>query len=170
MQPFGVNSSSVTAQDRVADQVAQTPPAAMAELHSLRFRQVSEWSSPSNDRSGKQVSDRSWPTARIRRHATKQSHGSDQRFLRAADIPGAKSRSAPRSPVRHLPRSRGIERCFPAYGLQYIGWTISRAGLCPVRTLRPDLLRPGDDFTGPSHPLCRAIPPARRTSWNIPTR
>ena len=46
----------------------------------------------------------------------------------------------------------------------------------PRRTMsRADLRRPYlpgavDDFAEHCHPLCRAIPPARRSSWNSPTR
>ena len=38
-----------------------------------------------------------------------------------------RSRSAPKSPVHHRPRYRGISRCFPAYCQLAIGWTMSRA-------------------------------------------
>ena len=55
------------------------------------------------------------------------------RFAVGAPI---RSQFARRSPMRRPRRCRGTSRSTPAYGLQSIGWTISRAELCPaVRSL-----------------------------------
>ena len=50
---------------------------------------------------------------------------------------GARSRSVQRSRGRPPPRFLDTAPCSPAYGLQDIGWTISRARLCPA-AFRPD--------------------------------
>ena len=58
---------------------------------------------------------RSWPTARIRHLARERPHEAYQGAWRAADVPNARSQSVLIFPVRHQPRSQGIEQYSPAW-------------------------------------------------------
>ena len=73
-------------------------------------------------------------------------------------------RSAPRSPAGLRPRRQGSGRCAPIYVLKSIGWTISRAVLCPVVPARRDWRQSEGRVAGHSCPGYRSLRNASKRS------